>query len=71
MIWEKLAQKSTSYTAFLVALVFLVFAFLDLRYRYFCLCVAILCFIYGFKKLKKRDTPFERHERETRRKEFR
>ena len=68
MIWETLAQKSTSFISFFVALVFLLFAFLDVRYRYAHLCIALLALIYGYKKLKKRDTPFERHEREIRRK---
>ncbi len=68
MIWETVAQKSTSLLAFFVALLFLVFAILDMRYRYFHICIAVLAFIYGYRKLKKRDTPFERQEREIRRK---
>lgn len=70
MIWEILAQKSTSFIAFFFALVFLVFAVFDVQHRYFHLCVALLAFIYGYRKLKKRDTPFERHERELRRKDL-
>jgi hypothetical protein len=68
MIWETLAQKGTSFISFFVALVFLVFALMDVRYRYVHLCIAVLALIYGYKKLKKRDTPFEKHEREIRRK---
>ena len=68
MILEKLSQKGSSYIAFFIALVFLVLALLDVRYRYFFLCVAILTFIYGCRQFKKRDTPFERRERELRRK---
>jgi hypothetical protein len=68
MIWEMLAQKGTSYIAFFFALMFLVFAFFDIRYRYFHLCIAVVAFIYGYRQLKKRDTPFEKHEREIRRK---
>ena len=68
MIWETVAQKSSSLIAFFIALLFLVFAVLDVRYRYFHLCVAIVAFVYGYRQFKKRDTPFERRERELRRK---
>lgn len=68
MIWERLAQKGSSYTAFFFSLLFVVFAVADARYRYFHVCVAILAFIYGYRQFKKRDTPFERRERELRRK---
>jgi predicted membrane protein len=68
MIWERLSQKGTSFIAIFIALVFLVFAFFDIRYRYFHLCIAVLALIYAYRQFKKRDTPFERHERELRRK---
>ncbi len=68
MVLEKLSQKGSSLVAFFIALVFLVLAYLDVRYRYFLLCVAVLALIYGYRQFKKRDTPFERHERELRRK---
>jgi hypothetical protein len=68
MIWEMLSQKGTSILAFIVGLVFLVLAFFDARYRYFHLCVSVLAFLYGYRHLRKRDTPFEKRERELRRK---
>ena len=66
MIQEKLSQKSASLTAFFIALVFLMFAFFYIQYRYLHLCIAVLAFIYGCRQLKKRDTPFEKRERELR-----
>ena len=66
MIRDKLAQKGTSLTAFFIALMFLVFAFFYVQYRYFHICIAVLALIYGYRQLKKRDTPFEKRERELR-----
>ena len=66
MIRDTLAQKTTSLTAFFIALMFLVFAFFYVQYLYFHLCIAILALIYGYRQLKKRDTPFEKRERELR-----
>ncbi len=54
--------------AFAVGLGFIGIAFLDSQYRYFYLCIAIIALVYGYKQFKKRDTPFERREREIRRK---
>ncbi len=54
--------------AFVVGLGFIGVAFLDSQYRYFHLCIAIIALVYGYKQFKKRDTPFERREREIRRK---
>jgi predicted membrane protein len=68
MIREKLLQKGPSLTAFFITLVFLVFAFFYIQYRYLHLAVAVLAFIYGYRQLKKHDTPFEKRERELRRK---
>ena len=68
MIREKLAQKGTSLTAFFVALIFLVFAFFYIQYRYLHICIAVMAFIYGCRQFKRRDTPFEKRERELRRK---
>ena len=65
---EWIAQKGPSLTAIIVGLGFIVIASLDSQYRYFHICVAILALIYGYRQLRKRDTPFERRERETRRK---
>jgi len=68
MLLQRLSQKGSSFIAFFIALVFLVLALLDVRYRYFFFCVAALGLIYGYRQFKRRDTPFERHERELRRK---
>jgi 4-hydroxybenzoate polyprenyltransferase len=65
---EWISQKSTSLMAAAIALGFIVIAFLDSRFRYFYLIVAIIALIYGYKQFRKRDTPFEKHEREIRRK---
>jgi predicted membrane protein len=66
MIRDTLAQKGASLTAFFIALMFLVFAFFYIQYRYFHICIAVLALIYGYRQLKKRDTPFEKRERELR-----
>jgi hypothetical protein len=66
MAW--ISQKGTGLIAGFIGLLFVAFSFLYSPYRYFHLCVAIVAFAYGYRQLKKRDTPFERHERELRRK---
>jgi hypothetical protein len=70
MIWEWIAEKGTSLLAFLVGLGFVGMAFLDAQYRYFHLCIALMAVAYGYKLLKKRSTPFEKHEREMKRKQL-
>jgi hypothetical protein len=70
MIWEWIAAKSASLMAFVIGLGFIGIASLYSQYRYFFLCLAVLAVAYGIKQLKKRDTPFERHEREMRRKQL-
>jgi len=70
MIWEWIAAKSASLMAFVIGLGFIGIASLYNQYRYFFLCLALLAVVYGIKQLKKRDTPFERHEREMRRKQL-
>jgi hypothetical protein len=64
---EWISEKGTSLLAGIVGLGFLVVAYLDSRYRYFHLCVAIAAFAYAYRSSKRRDTPFERREREARR----
>lgn len=54
--------------AMVIGLIFIAFSYLHGPYRYFHLCVAIVAFVYGYRQFKKRDTPFERRERELRRK---
>jgi len=63
-----ISQKSAGVMAVVVGLLFLAFSYLHGPYRYFHLCVAVVAFLYGYRQFKKRDTPFERHEREMRRK---
>jgi hypothetical protein len=65
---EWISEKGSSLIAFVVGLGFAAIAYLDAQYRYFHLVVAIVAFGYGYKQLKKQDTPFERREREIRRK---
>jgi hypothetical protein len=64
------SQKGTGLLAGFIGLLFVAFAFLHGHYRYFHICVAIVAFIYAYRQLKKRDTPFEKHERELRRKKM-
>ncbi len=68
MNWEWISEKGTSLVAGSAGLFFLAVALLDRRYRYFFLCAAAVAFFYAHKRFKKRDTPFEKHEREIRRK---
>jgi 4-hydroxybenzoate polyprenyltransferase len=65
---EWIAQKGMSLTAIVVGLAFLAVAFFEGQYRYFWLCVAIVFFVGGYRQFRKRHTPFERREREIRRK---
>jgi hypothetical protein len=53
--------------ATLVGLGFIGIAYLDAQYRYFHLVVAVVALCYGYKRLSRRETPFERREREMRR----
>jgi 4-hydroxybenzoate polyprenyltransferase len=62
-----ISEKGASLTAFAVALGLLATAFFYSQYRYFFICVAVVALAYGYRHLKKQDTPFERHERELRR----
>ena len=68
MIWDWVAEKSTSLMAFLVALAFIAVGFFYDQFRFICICIALIAIAYGYKQLRKHDTPFERHEREMRRK---
>jgi len=65
---EWVSQKGASLLAIVVGLGFLAVGIYDSRYRYFYLVVAIIAFLYAYRKFKKRDTPFEKHERDLRRK---
>jgi len=68
MNMEWIAEKGTSLLAFIIAAGLIGIAALDAQYRYLYICVAIIFFVYGYRRLKKRDTPFQRREREMRRK---
>ena len=70
MIWDWIAEKSTSLTAFLIALGFILVASFYGRFRFVCICIALIAAAYGCKQLRKRDTPFQRQEREMRRKQL-
>ncbi len=70
MIWDWIAEKSTGLMAFLVALAFICVAFFYYQFRFVCICVALIAIVYGCKQMKKHDTPFERHEREMKRKQL-
>jgi hypothetical protein len=63
-----ISQKGKGLLVGCIGLLFVVFAFLHGQYRYFHICVAIVAFVYAYRLLKQRDTPFEKHERELRRK---
>ncbi len=65
---EWLIEKSAGLTAIVIGLGFVAVAFFDSRYRYFHLCVAILALFFGHRQLRKRETPFQKREREFRRK---
>ena len=67
MNWEWISEKGTSLMVGIVGLGFLVLAYLDRQYRYFHLCVAIIALVYAYKRFQRRDTPFEKREREVRR----
>jgi hypothetical protein len=66
IVW--ISEKGPSLMAFVIGLGFIGIACIESQYRYLFLILAILAFFYGYKQLKRRDTPFERREREIRRK---
>jgi 4-hydroxybenzoate polyprenyltransferase len=68
MYTEWISRKGGGLLAIAIGLSFVIIALLENHYRYFYLIVVVIAFAYAYKKFKKRDTPFERHEREIRRK---
>jgi hypothetical protein len=68
MNMEWISEKGSSLISFAIVLAFVGLSFFHSQYRYLYLVVALGVLMYGIKKFKKRDTPFERHERELRRK---
>ncbi|MBN1568374.1 MAG: hypothetical protein JXA73_11050 [Acidobacteria bacterium] len=65
---EWISQKSAGFIGILAGLLFTAFAYFHSQYRYFHLCVAIAAFVYAYRQFRKRITPFEKRERELRRK---
>ena len=70
MFWEWIAQKGPSLLALLIGLGFVGVSFLYPQYRYFFLFIALVAIAYGCKQFRKHDTPFERREREMKRKQM-
>ena len=62
-----ISEKSTGLLAVLVGLGFLGIAYFDSHYRYFHLVVALVALYFGYKRIARRETPFEKREREMRR----
>ncbi|MBP1608849.1 MAG: hypothetical protein H6Q04_1084 [Acidobacteria bacterium] len=59
-------EKMPSLLAFLIGLGLIGVAILDSQYRYFYILLGIMAFYYGFRNWKRKETPFERKEREMR-----
>ncbi len=70
MLWEWLAVKGPGLAGFVIGLGFIVIGILEEQYRYFFLCIALLAIFYGYRQFRRQDTPFQRHEREMRRKQL-
>jgi hypothetical protein len=65
---EWISDKGTGLLWGTAGLGLLAIAYFEAQYRYFYLCVALLALIYAYKQIVRRDTPFQRRERELRRK---
>jgi hypothetical protein len=70
MIWEWIAVKGPGLIGFVLGLGLIGIAYLENQYRYLFIVAAILAFLYGFRQFRRHDTPFQRHEREIRRKQM-
>lgn len=68
MNYEWISEKGAGLTAFAVGLVLLVISYFESQYRYVFLVGGIIALYFGYKQLRKRDTPFQKRERELRRK---
>jgi len=68
MNMEWIAQKGTSLMAFIVGLGFIGVGLLYRQYMYFFFLIAVIALVYGYRQFRKRVTPFEKRERELRRK---
>jgi hypothetical protein len=65
---EWISQKGAGLLAIVIGLGFMAIAYSNSRYRYFFVVVGALTLFHACKRLKKKDTPFEKREREIRRK---
>ncbi len=68
MNMEWIAQKGTGLMAIIVALGLVAVAFIESHYRLLYICCAVIALVYGYRQFRKRDTPFEKRERELKRK---
>ena len=59
-------EKMPSLLAFLIGFGLIGVAILDSQYRYFYILLGIMAFYYGLRNWKRKETPFERKEREMR-----
>ena len=62
-----ISSKSAGLLAIVIGLGFIGIAYLDAQYRYFHLAVALFALYFGYKRITRQETPFERRERELRR----
>jgi hypothetical protein len=68
MNMEWISEKGASLLAFAVGLGLIGMSFVDSPYRFLFFFVAIGVLIYAYKRFKRHETPFEKHERELRKK---
>ncbi|HYK89042.1 MAG TPA: hypothetical protein VE398_09740 [Acidobacteriota bacterium] len=62
-----ISEKAPGLLAVLVGLGFVGIAFFDAQYRYFHLAVAAISLYFGYKRISRQETPFQKRERELRR----
>lgn len=62
-----ISEKSTGLLAILIGLGFIAISYFDAQYRYFHLAVALVALYFGYKRISRQETPFEKREREMRR----
>jgi 4-hydroxybenzoate polyprenyltransferase len=68
MNFEWISEKGASLISFVIALALFALSFIHSQHRYFYLVVTLFALVYGWKQFKRRITPFEKHERDIRRK---
>ncbi len=62
-----ITEKAPGLLAVAIGLGFIGIAYLDAQYRYFHLVVAAIALYYGYKRISRQETPFQKRERELRR----